>query len=174
MRVQDEAEIVACIPSLRRYARGLMSDSARADDLVQDTLERAWRRVSLWQKRADIRAWMFSIMHNYFIDGVRAKSRRPEDSVGDDLPEIAQRASQCDGIEVRDLDRVLQRLPVEQREAMLLIAVEEMSYSEAAAVLGVPIGTVMSRLARGREKLRQELQGREPSAHVATPLRRIK
>ena len=174
MRAQDEAAIVACIPSLRRYARGLVSDSARADDLVQDTLERAWSRFSLWQKRADIRAWMFGIMHNHFIDGIRANGRRPEDSVGDDLPEIAQRASQCDGIEVRDLDRALQRLPVEQREAMLLIAVEEMSYAEAAAVLGVPIGTVMSRLARGREKLRQELQGREPAAQPVAPLRRIK
>ena len=151
-----------------------MSDTARADDLVQDTLERAWSRFSLWQKRGDIRAWMFGIMHNNFIDGVRARSRRPEDSAGDDLPDIPQRASQSDGIEVRDLDRALQRLPVEQREVMLLVAVEEMSYAEAAAALGVPIGTVMSRLARGRDKLRQELQGRAPSVQVAAPLRRIK
>ena len=166
MRTQDEAAIVACIPSLRRYARGLVADTARADDLVQDTLERAWSRFSLWQKRGDIRAWMFGIMHNHFIDGVRARSSRPEDSAGDDLPEIPQRASQSDGIEVRDLDRILQRLPVEQREVMLLIAVEELSYAEAAAVLGVPIGTVMSRLARGRDKLRQELQERITSAEA--------
>ncbi len=165
---------MACIPSLRRYARGLVSDATRADDLVQDTLERAWSRFSLWQRRGEIRAWMFGIMHNQFIDGVRARRSRPEDSAGDDVPEIPQRASQSDGIEVRDLDRVLQRLPVEQREVLLLVAVEEMSYAEAAIALGVPIGTVMSRLARGREKLRQELQGREPSAHVAAPLRRIK
>lgn len=174
MRALDEAAILACIPSLRRYARGLVADTARADDLVQDTLERAWSRFSLWQRHGDIRAWMFGIMHNHFIDGVRAKGRRPEDSAGDDLPEIPQRASQSDGIEVRDLDRALQRLPVEQREVMLLIAVEDMSYAEAAAVLGVPIGTVMSRLARGREKLRQELQGREPAAQAVAPLRRIK
>jgi len=174
MRAQDEAAIVACIPSLRRYARGLVADTERADDLVQDTLERAWSRFSLWQKRGDIRAWMFGIMHNHFIDGVRARGRRPEDSVGDDLPEMPQRADQSDGIEVRDLDRVMHRLPAEQREVMLLIAVEEMGYAEAAATLGVPIGTVMSRLARGREKLRQELQGREPSAQAPAPLRRIK
>lgn len=174
MRDQDTAAIVACIPNLRRYARGLVSDPTLADDLVQDTLERAWSRFSLWQKRGDIRAWMFGIMHNHFIDGVRAKGRRPEDSVGDDLPELPQRADQSDGIEVRDLDRAMQRLPAEQREVMLLIAVEEMSYAEAATTLGVPIGTVMSRLARGREKLRQELQGREPSAQAAAPLRRIK
>ena len=174
MRAQDEAAIVACIPSLRRYARGLVPDAARADDLVQDTLERAWRRFSLWQQRGDIRAWMFGIMHNHFIDGVRASSRRPEDSAGDGLPETPQRASQSDGIEVRDLERVLQRLPVEQRQVLLLIAVEEMSYAEAASALGVPVGTVMSRLARGREKLRQELQGRAPPAQAAAPLRRIK
>ncbi|RZJ44456.1 MAG: sigma-70 family RNA polymerase sigma factor, partial [Brevundimonas sp.] len=120
------------------------------------------------------RAWMFGIMHNHFIDGVRARGSRPEDSAGDDLPEIPQRASQSDGIEVRDLDRVLQRLPVEQREVLLLIAVEEMSYAEAATALGVPIGTVMSRLARGRDKLRQELQGRAPSVQAVAPLRRIK
>jgi RNA polymerase sigma-70 factor (ECF subfamily) len=174
MRDQDTAAIVACIPRLRRYARGLVADAALADDLVQDTLELAWSRFSLWQKRGDIRAWMFGIMHNHFIDGVRARGRRPEVSAGDDPPETPLRASQSDGIELRDLERMLQRLPAEQREVILLIAVEEMSYAEAANVLGIPIGTVMSRLARGREKLRQELQGREPSAQAATPLRRIK
>lgn len=172
MRAQDEAAIVACIPSLRRYARGLVSDPARADDLVQDTLERAWSRFSLWQRRGEIRAWMFGIMHNQFIDGVRARRSRPEDSAGDDVPEIAQRATQSDRIEVQDLDRVLQRLPADQREILLLVAVEQMSYLEAAAVVGVPIGTVMSRLARARERLRHELQGR--AAPEAMPLRRIK
>ena len=174
MRDQDEAAIVACIPRLRRYARGLVSDPALADDLVQDTLERAWSRFSLWHRRGDLRAWLFGIMHNHFIDGVRAKSRRPEDSAGDDLPEIALRADQCDGIELRDLDRALQRLPAEQREVMLLVAVEGMGYAEAAAVLRLPMGTVMSRLARGREKLRQQLQGAAPLAEAAVPLRRIK
>lgn len=175
MHVQDEAAIVACIPSLRRYARGLTSDVTRADDLVQDTLERAWSRFSFWKKRGDLRAWMFGIMHNHFIDGVRARSSRPEDSAGDDLLELAQRATQSDQIEVKDLDRVLQRLPPDQREVLLLVAVEEMSYLEAAGVIGVPIGTVMSRLARARERLRQELQGRVPPAQTAAaPLRRIK
>lgn len=172
MRAQDEAAIVACIPSLRRYARGLVSDAMRADDLVQDTLERAWRRFSLWQRRGEIRAWVFGIMHNQFIDDVRARRSRPEDCAGDDLPDVAQRATQSDRIEVRDLDRVLQRLPVEQREILLLVAVEQMSYLEAAAVVGVPVGTVMSRLARARERLRHELQG--SAAPKAVTLRRIK
>ena len=172
MRAQDEAAIVACIPSLRRYARGLVPDAARADDLVQDTLERAWGRFSLWQRRGEIRAWMFGIMHNHFIDGVRARRSRPEDSAGDDLPEVAQRATQADRIEVHDLDRVLQRLPPDQREILLLVAVEQMSYLEAAAAVGVPVGTVMSRLSRARERLRYELQGH--AAPEAMPLRRIK
>lgn len=174
MRAQDEAAIVACIPSLRRYARGLLADAALADDLVQDTLERAWSRFSLWQKRGEIRAWMFGIMHNHFIDGTRSRRARPEDSAGDKLPEVAQRAEQSDAIEVRDLDRALQRLPAEQREVLLLVAVEEMPYAEAALVLGLPIGTVMSRLARAREKLRHELQGRVPQATASAALRRIK
>ncbi|MEN5181823.1 RNA polymerase sigma factor [Comamonas odontotermitis] len=157
MRAQDEAEIVACIPSLRRYARGLMSDPDRADDLVQDTLERAWSRFSMWQKHSELRAWMFGIMHNQFIDRIRAQRSRPEDSVGDDLPEMPQRPQQADALEVRDLDRLLQRLPPEQREVLLLVSVEELSYQEVATVVGVPIGTVMSRLSRARARLRDEI-----------------
>lgn len=157
MRAQDEAEIVACIPSLRRYARGLMSDPDRADDLVQDTLERAWSRFSMWQKHSELRAWMFGIMHNQFIDRIRAQRSRPEDSVGDDLPELPQRPQQADALEVRDLDRLLQRLPPEQREVLLLVSVEELSYQEVAIVVGVPIGTVMSRLSRARARLRDEI-----------------
>lgn len=162
MRARYEALIVACIPSLRRYARGLVSDPARADDLVQDTLERAWGRFSLWQRHGDMRAWMFGIMHNRFVDGVRARHSRPEDSAGDDLPEVGQRDTQSDLIEVGDLDRALQRLPAPQREVLLLVTVEELSYADAAAVLGVPLGTVMSRLARARERLREELQDAAP------------
>ncbi len=159
MRVQDEAEIVACIPSLRRYARGLVADRDRADDLVQDTLERAWSRFSLWHRRGEIRAWMFGIMHNQFIDRLRAQGSRPEISAGDDMPELPQRPLQTDALEVRDLDRLLQRLPPEHREVLLLVAVEELSYEQVALVIGVPIGTVMSRLSRARARLRQEMQG---------------
>jgi len=171
MRAQDEAEIVACIPSLRRYARGLVSDRDRADDLVQDTLERAWSRFSMWQKRGEVRAWMFGIMHNHFIDRLRAQRSRPEDSAGDDVPELPQRAVQADTLEVRDLDRLLQRLPPEHREVLLLVGVEEMSYQEVATALGVPIGTVMSRLSRARARLREEMQGR---AAPASRIQRVK
>lgn len=174
MRAQDEAEIVACIPSLRRYARGLASDRERADDLVQDTLERAWSRFSMWQRRGEIRAWMFGILHNQFVDRLRAQRSRPEDYAGDDLPELPQRAMQTDGLEVRDLDRLLQRLPPEQREVLLLVGVEELSYQEVARATGVPVGTVMSRLARARARLRMEMQGRGTTGLMAGKIQRIK
>ncbi|MEJ5031119.1 RNA polymerase sigma factor [Comamonas sp. MYb69] len=180
MRAQDEAEIVACIPSLRRYARGLVSDPDRADDLVQDTLERAWSRLSMWQKRNELRAWMFGIMHNHFIDRLRAQRSRPEDSAGDELPELPQRAQQTDALEVRDLDRLLQRLPPEQREVLLLVSVEELSYQEVAQITGVPLGTVMSRLSRARARLRDEMaspgQSREQDkvSHAAQRIQRVK
>ncbi|MEO7160428.1 MAG: RNA polymerase sigma factor [Polaromonas sp.] len=170
MRAQDEATIVACIPSLRRYARGLSSDRARADDLVQDTLERAWGRFALWQRRGEVRAWMFGIMHNLFIDQLRTQRNAPEQSAGDALAESPDRATQSDRLEVRDLDRALQRLPPEQRAVLLLVGVEEMSYSQVAGVLGVPMGTVMSRLSRARERLKAELEGRE----VSPKLQRVK
>lgn len=170
MRAQDEADIVACIPSLRRYARGLTADRERADDLVQDTLERAWGRFSLWQRRGEVRAWMFGIMHNLFIDRVRSQRSRSEQDAGDELAETPDRATQSDRLEVRDLDRILQRLPPEQREVLLLVGVEEMSYQEVARVVGVPLGTVMSRLSRARERLRAEMEGRE----VVSKMQRVK
>ncbi|MGE8570226.1 MAG: RNA polymerase sigma factor [Achromobacter sp.] len=161
MRADDEALILACIPSLRRYARGLTGDPHRADDLVQDTLERAWSRYSRWQKRGELRAWMFGIMHNHFIDGVRANNRRADQTAPGDLPDVPVRATQTDQLEVRDLDRCLQALPPEQREVLLLICVEDLSYQDTARVLDVPIGTVMSRLSRAREKLGALMRGHD-------------
>jgi RNA polymerase sigma-70 factor, ECF subfamily len=166
MRAQDEADIVACIPHLRRYARGLSAGREHADDLVQDTLERAWSKYSMWQRRGEVRAWMFGIMHNLFIDRIRGQHSRPEDSAGDELPEVPDRAAPFERLEVRDLDRVLQRLSPEMREVLLLVGVEELSYQQVADVLGVPIGTVMSRLSRARERLRAELDGRSAVSKI--------
>jgi RNA polymerase sigma-70 factor (ECF subfamily) len=160
MPSQSEAEIVACIPSLRRYARGLVHDPVRADDLVQDTLERAWSRLSMWRRSGVMRAWLFGIMHNLFIDGVRSQRSQPEQSEAGQLPEPVERATQTDGLELRDVERILQRLPVDQRSVLLLVGVEEFSYQEVASLLGIPVGTVMSRLSRARERLRAELDGR--------------
>ncbi|WP_441293995.1 RNA polymerase sigma factor, partial [Bordetella pertussis] len=166
MRPEDEALIVACIPSLRRYARGLTGERDRADDLVQDTLERAWSRFSRWQRRGELRAWMFGIMHNQFIDGLRAQKRQADYGAETEIPELPVRATQADRLEVRDLDRHLQRLPADLRAVLLLVAVEEFTYREAAQVLEVPIGTVMSRLSRARERLAALLQAAHPEAHA--------
>ncbi len=160
----DEAEIVACIPSLRRYARGLAHDAQRADDLVQDTLERAWGRFSMWQRRGAIRSWMFGIMHNLYIDRLRSQRNSPEEDAGEELPDAA--ALPADRLGLRDLERALQRLSSEQREVLLLVGVEEMSYREIASAIGVPIGTVMSRLSRARERLRAELDDRPAPAKM--------
>jgi RNA polymerase sigma-70 factor (ECF subfamily) len=166
MGAQHEAEIVACIPSLRRYARGLAHDPERADDLVQDTLERAWGRFAMWQQRGAVRAWMFGIMHNLHIDRLRSQRRTPEDAAGDDFADTTAGVAPADRLELRDLERALQRLPVEHREVLLLVGVEELSYKEIATVIGVPIGTVMSRLSRARERLRAELEGRPTAVRI--------
>ncbi|MYN14517.1 sigma-70 family RNA polymerase sigma factor [Pusillimonas sp. TS35] len=157
------AQITACIPSLRRYARGLTGDRDLADDLVQDTLERAWSGYSRWRRRGPLRAWMFSIMHNQFIDHARARQRQVELDTGGDLPDGWVRPTQSDALELRDLDALLIRLGPELRAVILLVAVESFSYKEAAQVLDVPIGTVMSRLSRARQRL-AALMDAEPQA----------
>ena len=173
MRATDRADLLACIPSLRRYARGLTGDGDRADDLVQYTLERAWARFSMWQRRGEVRAWLFGIMHNHFVDRLRAQRARPEDGMGDDLPEVAQRPMQGDGLALRDVDRLLQRLSPEHREVLLPVGVEELAYQEVATLLAIPLGTVMSRLSRARAQLRVELQGTADGA-ATNRIQRVK
>lgn len=173
MHPDDEARIVACIPSLRRYARGLTGDRDLADDLVQDTLERAWSRFSRWQRRGELRAWMFGIMHNRYIDGLRAQGRSNVDADAEP-PEIPVRATQSDGLALRDLERCLQRLPADLKTVLLLVAVEEFSYREAAQVLGVPMGTVMSRLSRARDRLAALLEARPEAEAPSGRLHRVK
>ena len=159
MRADDEALILACIPSLRRYARGLTGDPHRADDLVQDTLERAWAKSNLWGGVADMRAWLFSIMHNLHVDGVR-RPRLHTVTMDDDTPEVPVAPTQTDRLAVLDLQAALDLLPVEQKEVLLLVTLEDMAYADVAQALGIPIGTVMSRLSRGRERLRGLMEGR--------------
>ncbi len=152
----ERAEIAAHIPRLRRYARALAGDSHRADDLVQDTLERALTKFHLWRHGSDLRAWMFTIMHNVFINQLKA---RRELALDEAVEDGLQSAPQSDPLELRDLDTALRRLPVEQREVLLLVGLEQLSYAEASQALGVPVGTVMSRLSRGRERLRAVMSG---------------
>jgi RNA polymerase sigma-70 factor (ECF subfamily) len=153
-------DLVAAIPRLRRYARVLSGDATRADDLVQDTLARAWEKRRLWQAGTDLRAWLFTVMHTVFVNQ-RALARRDARNVSidaDDAGEvwqIAVRPNQQLRVEIAEVLASVGRLPVEQREVLLLAAVEELKYEEIAAALDVPIGTVMSRLSRARAKLRQ-------------------
>ena len=147
-------EIIACIPRLRRYARALTGNRAIADDLVQDTLERAWGRFHLWRRGSDLRAWLFTIMHNLYVNQRRSRPAEWSLEVRGKKSELPARATQEDNLEIRDLVAALRRLPDEQREVVLLVGLEQMSYQEAAQVLGIPLGTVMSRLSRGRERLR--------------------
>lgn len=145
------------IPRLRRYARALVGDRMLADDLVQDTLERALAKYHLWRPGSDLRAWLFSIMHSVFVNQVRA--RKPLAAALDDNRDRSAAAEGAERLEIRDLEVALAQLPEEQRAVVLLVGLEELSYADAARALGVPIGTVMSRLARGRERLRQLMSG---------------
>jgi len=161
----DSSAILAELPRLRRYARALLGDRAAADDLVQDTLERAWLRLTQWRAGSDLRAWLFSIMHNLRVDQLR-RPTLPTQTIADDDFDLPTRATQSDEREVRDLEAALCLLPDEQREVLLLVALEDMNYAQISATLGIPVGTVMSRLSRGREKLRLLLDGQQPRLKV--------
>jgi RNA polymerase sigma-70 factor (ECF subfamily) len=164
--------VAAEIPRLRRYARALIGDDGEADDLIQDTLERALARLPQWREGDNPRKWLFSILHNLHIDGLRRRSRRPPhvglESVGADQSEPA-----ADGASSHDLDSALRHLSGDQRQVVLLVGLEGLSYAETAEVLKIPVGTVMSRLARGRDRLRtlMDYQGGDNSR---PPLRRVK
>ena len=154
----SDDHLLPWIPRLRRYARALVGNRDGADDLVQDTLERALAKSALWRGVADMRAWLFGMMHNLHVDGVR-RPKLHTVVLDDDTPEVPVAATQGDRLAVLDLQAALERLPVEQREIILLVALEDMSYAEVAATLGIPIGSVMSRLSRGRERLRSLMEG---------------
>lgn len=167
MPTTDHQQLLTWLPRLRRYARALAGNRDDADDLVQDTLERAWNRAGLWGGVSDMRAWLFSIMHNLHVDGVR-RPRVLTVDLDADTPEIPVAATQGERIAVLDLQAALERLPLEQRQVILLVALEDMAYADIAQTLGIPIGTVMSRLARGRERLRALM---EESGQTAEPVR---
>jgi RNA polymerase sigma factor (sigma-70 family) len=171
---EASAALIASIPRLRRYALALTGNRSEADDLVQDTVERGWRKLSLWRYGSDMRTWLFGIMHNLHIDHFRRRPP-PSDPLDDDTPAPPVKPAQTHGLEMRDLANALQQLPIEQREVLLLIGLEEMSYEEVAASLAIPLGTVMSRLSRGREKLRV-LMDSPAAGHrpLASPLKVIK
>jgi RNA polymerase sigma-70 factor (ECF subfamily) len=156
-----QPELLAAIPRLRRYARVLTGNPTRADDLVQDTLVRAWDKRRLWRAGSDLRAWLFTVMHNVYVNQrmlarreARNVSLDAEDGAGAAL-QVGQQGNQQQRVELREIVQLMERLPVAQREVLALAALEEMRYDEIAAALAVPVGTVMSRLSRARETLRR-------------------
>lgn len=153
------SQMEAQIPHLRRYALLLLRDRDAADDLVQDALERGLDRIHLWNGGSNLRAWLFTILHNLFVSGYRRRMRELVVTDGGDLPQASTPADQEDRVALRDLERALWRLPEKQRLVVLLVGMEGMRYEEVAQVLDIPIGTVRSRLSRGRQSLRLGLDG---------------
>jgi RNA polymerase sigma factor (sigma-70 family) len=160
------------IPALRRYAFALTRNRDLADDLVQDCLERAVRRWQQHGSEANVRAWLFAILHNVFVSHLRYRSRRGAQvglaELGGETVMMSTGPVQEEQLVVQDALAGLAFLPFEQREVLLLVGVEEMSYAEAAQVLGIPVGTVMSRLSRARASLRRFIEGDQtaPVRHV--------
>ena len=156
----SSSELIQYIPRLRRYARALTGDASRADDLVQDTLERALAKLDLWRPGSDMRAWLFTLMHNIFVNQVRSSANQVFCEL-DEAADVPVSGGQQEALAVRDINAALSRLPAEQREVILLIGLEQFSYADAAHILGVAQGTVMSRLSRARERMRQLMEGKQ-------------
>jgi RNA polymerase sigma-70 factor (ECF subfamily) len=166
------------IPGLRRFACALLRGNREAaDDLVQDTLERALSNWSLRRNQGNLRGWLYTILYNRFLsDQHRLRRRGPHDALTEETELPGIDGGQHSVLEHRDLLRAFAALPEEQRAVLLLVGVEDLSYQEAARVLGVPIGTVMSRLSRGRERLRHAIHGEldVKSRHCTVALQRVK
>ncbi len=163
--------MLAQIPALRRYARALTGNTWAADDLVQDTLERACSKWRLWLVGSNLRAWLFSVMHNLFVNQLR-QSPQQAGLTQTEFDEVAGQlhAPTTDSDQLLDLQRCLLQLPPEQREVVLLVSLEDMSYAEVAKVTGVAVGTVMSRLSRARTRLQALLDAPAGQAQDATAL----
>lgn len=151
------------IPRLRRFARAMVRDATLADDLVQECLERALSRLHLWKPGTNLRAWLFTILRNLHINAIRRRQTVVDIDAEAQASIGSASGAQIVTLELRDLKRALGRLPAEQREVVLLIGLEGISYGEAADILGISIGTVKSRLSRGRKALRYLMEGRVPS-----------
>ena len=161
------------IPRLRRYARALTRDVSRADDLVQSCLTRAVAKQHLWQPGTDLRAWLFTILHNQHVNDVRRSVREGINVAVEEMaPVLTVQSNAIAVLQLRDLETAIAQLPQEQRQVILLVGLEGMRYEAVAEIIGVPVGTVRSRLSRGRESLRR-LMGivpdRQAEAIMARP-----
>jgi RNA polymerase sigma-70 factor (ECF subfamily) len=144
------------IPRLRRYARALTRDVTRADDLVQSCLARAVAKQHLWQPGTDLRAWLFTILHNQYVNDVRRSAREgTKIDVEEVAPILPVPPNAMPSLELRDLEIAMGKRPHEQRQVILVAGLEGMSYEEIASILQIPVGTVRSRISRGRDQLRR-------------------
>ncbi len=144
------------IPRLRRYARALTRDASRADDLVQNCLVRAIAKQHRWQPGTDLRAWLFTILHNEHVNDVRHCMRQGTAiPIEDVAPALPVHSNAVAALQLRELDRAIASLSEEQRQVILLVGLEGMRYEDVARILKIPVGTVRSRLSRGRETLRE-------------------
>jgi RNA polymerase sigma-70 factor, ECF subfamily len=162
-------ELEACIPALRRYARALLQNRQDADDLVHDCLVRALDKLRTRRDGGNMRAWLFAIMHNVFVSQRRRSRHQLAKPRQEPTVDINDEPGQESTVLFREVVHEFYKLPEDQRQVMLLVSVEDLSYAEAARVLAIPIGTVMSRLSRGRQRLRQVSQG-----EARQTLRRVK
>lgn len=153
-------------PRLRRYARALCGSMELADDLLQDCFERAWKNVHRWQPENNGRAWLFTILHNVFITNLNRYEREVPLELRDD--DLFDEDTNNNLILIYDMEKALRSLTPEQREVLLLAGLEQMAYEEIAATLGIPLGTVMSRLSRAREKLRSIMEVKPKLSVVST------
>lgn len=169
-RAEDEragdafaAALTAQLPALRRYAMVLIGNRATTDDLVQDCIERALRQFRTLQHLERIGGWMRTILHNIYIDEIRRHRRQGLNvNVMDIENTAAGTVAARDPSAVMDLDRALASLSIEHRQILLLVGLEGLNYREVANELSIPVGTVMSRLARARERLREALEPAAP------------
>jgi RNA polymerase sigma-70 factor (ECF subfamily) len=146
-------ELLAAIPSLRAYAFSLTNSWDRTDDLVQDTITRAWAGIDRFERGSNLNAWLFTILRNQLYSTHRKRRREVEDPDGAYAGRLRTHPEQPSHLDFEDFRKALAKLPPSHREALILVGAEGLSYEEAAAVCGVPLGTIKSRVSRGREKL---------------------
>jgi RNA polymerase sigma-70 factor, ECF subfamily len=160
------------IPSLRRYARALTRDFTAADDLVQECLTRALSKIHLWQPGTDLRAWMFTILHNQYVNQVRRSVRTGTSvTITEMETDLTSAPNQDRRLELRDVERALAALPEEQRSTLSLVGIEGCRYEEAAVAFNVPVGTIRSRISRARQALRQALDPEAAPRRLPEPTR---
>ncbi|OLP44945.1 sigma-70 family RNA polymerase sigma factor [Rhizobium oryziradicis] len=160
-------EMTKSVPALRRYANALTHNRDTADDLVQDCLERAIRKQALWRPDGPLRPWLYRVLINVWRNNLRSRSRRPAQVHIDDVADqLFVPAAQPGRVALAEMARAIEKLSAEHREALLLVVVEGLSYAEAAQVLEIPLGTLMSRLGRARSSLARMTQEDQPNLKV--------